>query len=382
VARDAAGNEGRGAGAATVTRALWSRAIGAPLTAAAVTADGGAVLGVNRAERQLVKVTPGGELAWESTVGSMGIVGAPAVGAQRIFVGNLGGFAFAVSREGQPAVAAGCDTGDAIRGGAAIRAGGDWAFLGSDSKAILAIDNSGACEPEFTPAPIRVAPVISGSDTLALSGRYLRRYQYVFVGSAWAWGSANVETLSAVVDAPTSIDSAGAIWMLSGNGSLYLSPFQEPMRTVATLPPGPAGPIILADGSIVLGDGAGIVHRIDPATGLDRWSSLALGAAPVTALALAGTDADLIVPTVDGVLHALRSADGSEAWSARLTTAGDLKPGNLQTPAGASWSIGYFPSSDGTLYAVQLDGRLDATAPWPKAFHDSRNTNNAATPLP
>ena len=154
------------------------------------------------------------------------------------------------------------------------------------------------------------------------------------------------------------------------------------MRTVATLPPGPAGPIILADGSIVLGDGAGIVHRIDPSTGLDRWSSLGLGSAPVTALALAGTDADLIVPTVDGVLHALRSADGTEAWSTRLTTAGDLKPGNLQTPAGSTWSIGYFPSSDGTLYAVQLDGRLDAAAPWPKAFHDSRNTNNAATPLP
>ena len=35
--------------------------------------------------------------------------------------------------------------------------------------------------------------------------------------------------------------------------------------------------------------------------------------------------------------------------------------------------------ADGKLYAVVVDGQLDVTAPWPKAFHDPRNTSNAGT---
>ncbi len=40
-------------------------------------------------------------------------------------------------------------------------------------------------------------------------------------------------------------------------------------------------------------------------------------------------------------------------------------------------STAYIASSSGKLFAVIVDGQLDSAAPWPKAFHDPRNTNRA-----
>ena len=100
MARDAAGNEGAGAGSVTVTRALWAapdRRAGSPPRRWRGTA--GRCVGVDREERQLVKVTPEGEVAWEVTVGTMGIVGAPAVGEGRVFVGSLDGKAYTCAEE-------------------------------------------------------------------------------------------------------------------------------------------------------------------------------------------------------------------------------------------------------------------------------------------
>ena len=74
------------------------------------------------------------------------------------------------------------------------------------------------------------------------------------------------------------------------------------------------------------------------------------------------------------------SEAGSIVWSASFGTS-SLQPGNLYTPpgqpAGDELSIAYFAGSDGWLHAVIVDGKLDAAAPWPKAFHDPRNTNRA-----
>jgi outer membrane protein assembly factor BamB len=118
--------------------------------------------------------------------------------------------------------------------------------------------------------------------------------------------------------------------------------------------------------------------------GTTPWSTPPnLGATPQTPHVLTGGDAELIVPTAQGKLYALRAADGGEVWSTQLVAgSGALRPGNIHTPAGSGLSLGYFPAANGRLYAVVLDGRLDAAAPWPKAFHDPRNTGNAATPIP
>jgi hypothetical protein len=61
-----------------------------------------------------------------------------------------------------------------------------------------------------------------------------------------------------------------------------------------------------------------------------------------------------------------------------LTAAGQsLEPANIWTEPGATTSTAYLAGADGNLYAVIVDGALDTSAPWPKAFHDPQNTSNA-----
>jgi outer membrane protein assembly factor BamB len=99
---------------------------------------------------------------------------------------------------------------------------------------------------------------------------------------------------------------------------------------------------------------------------------------------VSGPSTQLIVPTSTGRLFAVRESDGGIAWSVKLSAAGAaLQPANIYTspgqPAGAVMSTAYVSGADGKLYAVVVDGQLDTSAPWPKAFHDPRNTNNAGT---
>jgi hypothetical protein len=87
----------------------------------------------------------------------------------------------------------------------------------------------------------------------------------------------------------------------------------------------------------------------------------------------------LLVGTKAGAIHAVRG-DGSVIWSTSLDST-ELRAGNIYTPPGQPpgtvLSTAYFSATNGKLYAVIVDGELDASAPWPKAFHDPRNTNRA-----
>ena len=85
-----------------------------------------------------------------------------------------------------------------------------------------------------------------------------------------------------------------------------------------------------------------------------------------------------MVPTSDGSVFAVRVADGTVTWTQRLTAAAQsLEPANIWTEPGATTSTAYLAGADGNLYAVIVDGVLDTSAPWPKAFHDPQNTSNA-----
>ncbi len=99
----------------------------------------------------------------------------------------------------------------------------------------------------------------------------------------------------------------------------------------------------------------------------------------LTPLVLAGGDATFLVPTKSGTIHAISNA-GEVLWTGSLANV-ELREGNVFGPPGAAVSTAYFTSADGRLHAVAVDGHLDAAAPWPKAWHDPRNTSNAATPL-
>ena len=97
-------------------------------------------------------------------------------------------------------------------------------------------------------------------------------------------------------------------------------------------------------------------------------------------MVLTGTTASLIVATNAGKVVALGD-DGATRWEGMLPSATQLRAGNIYTPAaqpaGPTMSVAYFASGNGWLYAVVVDGRLDGSAPWPKAYHDPRNTNHA-----
>jgi hypothetical protein len=110
------------------------------------------------------------------------------------------------------------------------------------------------------------------------------------------------------------------------------------------------------------------------------WQKPDLGGATRTPIVVTSS-APFLVPTAKGALHALR-ADGTVAWSGQLSAGtASLQPGNIYTPPGQTpgqeLSTAYFAGSDGVLHAIIVDGTLDASAPWPKAFHDPRNTNRA-----
>jgi outer membrane protein assembly factor BamB len=134
---------------------------------------------------------------------------------------------------------------------------------------------------------------------------------------------------------------------------------------------------VVTNGDIVVGDISGVLRRFS-VPGVDVWSTPPnLGSAVEGPLVLAAGDAELLVPA-GGKLFALGS-DGSKIWSGTLDS-GSVRAANIFTPPGQTSNImstAYLASSSGKLFAVIVDGELDASAPWPKAFHDPRNTNRA-----
>jgi outer membrane protein assembly factor BamB len=103
-----------------------------------------------------------------------------------------------------------------------------------------------------------------------------------------------------------------------------------------------------------------------------------LGAVPLAPLALAGGPARLLVATRSGTVHALAD-DGTTLWSGPVADGSTLRGSNVSAPSSATpvTSTAYLSAANGKVYAVVVDGTLDAAAPWPKAFHDRRNTSRA-----
>ncbi len=372
-----------------VTRLKWVFDAGAFMSPAAVASDGGAIVGLAKSTNQVLKVSDTGEKVWEATAGTLAVAAAPSIGDAFVSAGNEDGRAFLLGSDGVPLSATGCDTGGAIRASAAMTSDGAIAVFGSDAGSVVAVDGVGRCTPSSAGEAIRTSPVLSRASALhPASASFLRKLEFAAVGFKEIWTgippAAAPPSLGLDLDLPLAIDAADRVWSLSTDGKLNATTSAGVSTTVKVLTgPPQGGPVILADGSVVVGDAANRVHRIS-AAGADLWSSPPdLGGAPRTALALEGGGDLLLVPTARGGLHAVRRSDGGLAWSGQLTNGvAGLLPGNLYTPPGASLSLAYFPSSSGKLYAVVVDGRLDTAAPWPKVFHDTRNTNNAAAPLP
>jgi len=133
------------------------------------------------------------------------------------------------------------------------------------------------------------------------------------------------------------------------------------------------GPIILADGTVAISV-ANTLRRYS-ATGVEQpGSPTALDGVGLTPIALAGGPAAFLVPTRNGVVHAI-AADGTPLWKAVLASGVELREGNVG-PASGPTAIAWFTSADGRLHGLVIDGHLDGAAPWPKAWHDARNSGH------
>jgi outer membrane protein assembly factor BamB len=381
-ARDAAQNPAQldavGGNVPVVTR-LKGRPYdaGVPITSPAVLADGTVVFGRSATDEQVVAVR-NGEKVWGAKVGSAFVTAAPSIG-DSIWIGNQGGALYPVSFIGD--VGAECATGEPINAPAAIA--GSRAIAGSQAAIVAVAGPNSVRIPTSVEASVIEAPVVDADGMLYLAaGNALNSFTIQPLGSLrdnWT-GKAPLPTrptLSGTVRAALAIAGSGEIVTLASNGMVDVTTPAAVTGNLTTTSPGSTGPIILSDSSIIIGDATGVLKRIaDPAP---PWTdSATLNGVPAIPLVLEADEPTLLVPTSTGRLYAVRTSDGTIAWSVKLSGTGQaLQPANVFTAPGASTSTAYIGGADGKLYAVIVDGRLDTAAPWPKAFHDPRNTSNA-----
>jgi hypothetical protein len=399
VARDGARNPSAGAAGAAVavTRLKWTYNAGAPLTSPAVMGDGTAVMGVSAGTDQALAVSAAGTKAWSQTVGGTSFVtAAPAIGQHAIWVGSEDGTLYGVSLNGSTVLAnVGVSVGGPIKGSVAVKAAAakDTAFatckqvdntgwLGAATSTANQFNVTSAADG-FTTGPVIAAderihaPTATLANDATLRSFTLRDTPFGLVTS-WTAAIGKGST------APAAIDAIGGVIAPSEEATPQLKS-TLPGITPTTSVVGDLSAIsldsviVLANGDFVVGDESGAVHRFSAAG--PAWTPApTLGSAVRGPMALDNPTAPFIVPTNAGKVFALRD-DGTTLWETTLPSATQLRAGNIYTPpsqpAGQTLSVAYFSSGNGRLYAVIVDGQLDAGAPWPKAFHDPRNTNHA-----
>ncbi len=373
-----------------VTRLKWTYDATVPMTAAAVMADGTAVVGLSSNSEQLLAIREDGTKAWGLNVGGTAFVtAAPAIGERAIWVGSEDFSLYGVKLDGSGVLAGvGIDTFGGVKGSVAMLAGAtkEWAFATSSSGRVGAASTPTDAPKDaltFAGDAYTTGPVVGldGRIYAATATATATLQAFSFDGGFTRNWTASV---GVNVSAPLAVDGAGNVWTGSQDARLVQTTPGETSgsaTTVATLPGSIVdSPVILAGGDVVVGDQSGLLHRYS-STGAQLWTAEPnLGGAVLAPIVLSDGPATLLVPTKTGVLYAL-DGSGNEVWHTTLGTGAELRSGNIFTPtnqpAGRILSTAYFPASSGKLYAVIVDGKLDASAPWPKAFHDPRNTNRA-----
>jgi hypothetical protein len=375
-----------------VTRLRWTKDVdpthAAALTPAAVMPDGTVIVAANNGK--LYFVNPDGtQTKGPITVGSgQAISAAPAIGERAIWVGSEDGWLRAFALDGSGALAGvGVNSEGAVRGSVAVLSLGDveWGFGASASGRLAGVTAAFDTAKTGITAPYLAGPAVNaaGHVVAATSGGSSTMRSYDFDGAFTDRWGASAPVVGVNVTAPVALDVNGDVIAGTQDRKITRTNVGSQCSSIATI--GEIivdSPVILSDGDIVLGDQSGALHRLT-ATGAPRWQEpRALGGPVLSAIALSGPAEKLVVPTRNRIVSALDDA-GNVLWSTTLATGGELRAGNIHTPpgqpAGQVVSTVYFPTSDGRLHAVIVDGQLDPGAPWPKAFHDARNTSNAGT---
>ncbi len=386
-ARDGARNEGSAAaGAVHVTRLAWEKTLetGLPLTHPVIVADESvltvATVAVANANHKLFFVTYDGTEMVSTVVGSGPITAAPLALGASVWVGSEDNKVYEVKKNsgGTWDAFQRADTGGPIRSSLGLTLD-DRVLAASEIGRVYAVTSSGSPNSSLGPS-YSLGPVTQPDGTVyAVGGAAVRRFTIVL--GAPEMDPLFAVTLGSPVSVPLAID--GGLIVAASNGSdgllkKVVASGGDPEHVATTAIPS-GGVAILRDGSIVVPELTKTLSRWTasgaPFTG---WQTLDLGGAARTPLVLESAT-PFVVSTANGAVHALRP-DGTIAWTAQFGTAA-LQPGNIYTPPGQPpdtvLSIAYFAGADGVLHAVIVDGKLDGSAPWPKAFHDPQNTNRA-----
>ncbi|MFT3913205.1 MAG: hypothetical protein QM704_03665 [Anaeromyxobacteraceae bacterium] len=380
-ATDGAGNQATKAAAGLdVTRLRWAveakAGSAAVLSPPAVMTDGTIVVG--NANHELLSLTPAGVKAEDPLVIGGGAITSIAVGDKAIWVGSDDGGISAANLDRKSVLSGvGVNVEGPIRGGLAVLPGTvEWAFAGGELGRLSGAPTTGSPAPTAK-ASYLAAPVITGGNVYAaLSNISSTLKQFTFDGAlteGWSVG------IGASVSVNPAVASGDVFITLSSDGKVTKTTVAGTSAPVTTVTESVLeAPVVLAGDEIVIGDITGAVRRIS-FTGASLWSTPPnLGGIPVGALAISNSSTKLLVGTRAGSVYALDNA-GATLWTTTLPGAPLLKGSNISAPSAETpiTSTAYFSASNGKVYAVIVDGTLDTSAPWPKAFRDRKNRSNA-----
>jgi hypothetical protein len=373
------------AAAVTVTRLAWERTLeeGMGLTSPAVMADGTVVVGA--ANHRMYSVAWDGSALASVAVGTMAISAAPLVAGSSVWIGSEDRFVYELQWAGGipgTASARTDDTGGAIAGSLALTA--DGRVLAASEGGFLYVVKSDGYRSGVAVLPFTLGPVVDDDGSIyEVSGGSVRRFQ---IQSGVATADPDfASTVGATVG--VAMAAAGGLYVAGTTGTdgvlkKVAASGADPEHLATTQIPSD-GVVLLGDGSVVVPEQTKTLSRWTSAgTAFAGWTPPALGSAPRTPMVMHRPETSFVVATNGGRFCSL-SAVGSIEWCDSFGTAA-LQPPNLYTPpgqpAGEVLSYAFLAGADGVLHAVIVDGELDALAPWPKAFHDPRNTNRAGAP--
>jgi len=410
IATDAAGNATQLTPPTLVTRLRWSYAAGGAVTSPAVLPDGTVVVGVNTTTGQLQGVLPDGTKKWSTNLGSAGVPAAPSAGAL-VWAGSNDGNLYVVSPSSETLLgscagsAAGSPFTPAILPGNGSTVP-DVAFAGYSNSEIIGAKTAGTaptCNLAGAAQPVTAAS--------ALTSGFLTVPEGTTTGSLvpFTWSSANPIVLiqnsggaiASPVQVPLTVTSTGQVVACATNGNTYLSvPATASTSTASifTLPAFATGsPVVNSAGDLFIPASDNRVHRVTAPSGgvsSDLWANAPQLSGTPTGLALITADESgvFLLATVStaiaGQVVAFTESGGlpQQVWPAAGEPPENLGPLSFPVvvPAASSSSLPtlYAGSTNGNLYAIVVDSALDTTSPWPKTYHDLRNTENASSPLP
>jgi hypothetical protein len=383
IGRDGARNTASldAAGVTTVTRLRFQRPLapGVALGSPAVMSDGTVV--VASANRAYFVSWDGTSVA-STVVGTSSITAAPLVQGSSVWIGS-GDHTVCELREdaGVWSSSPRVDTQSAIAGWLATTGDGH-VLAATASGFVYAVTSiAQASGAQIPTSSFDLGPVTeSTNDSIfVVSGGSV--FKLRLAGGATQLDNAFVSTVGLPVLIPAAFDSGLIVAVSNGTVGLLKrigASGGDPQHLATTAQPS-GGPAIHGDGSLLIPEKTRTLSRwTSSGAQYSGWSIPDLLGWPTTPLILIGPW-PFVVSTSTGTVTAL-NPDGTIGWSRNITSS-SLQPGNIYTPPrqlpGNTLSTAYFAGADGYLHAVIVDGALDASAPWPKAFHDPRNTNRA-----